>query len=170
MGSETQAQLPVIDFSNKQLKPGTSCWVSIGRQVRQALEEHGCFELVNTEFSKELHEAVIDSLDQLFDLPKETKQRQTSNIPHYGYVAPSTAAPLRETMGIVDVTNHDQVQSLTNLMWPTGNACFQYDFSIFFLIFGRLLLLAREILENDDKSAHILIERSLRQNQKFSRI
>ncbi|OMO69331.1 2-oxoglutarate-dependent dioxygenase-related protein [Corchorus olitorius] len=37
-------KLPVIDFSNQDLKPGTLEWDLVKAQVRQAIHEYGCFE------------------------------------------------------------------------------------------------------------------------------
>lgn len=45
MGTERESQhpLPVIDFSDENLKPGTGTWVSACDVVRGALEDHGGF-------------------------------------------------------------------------------------------------------------------------------
>ncbi|KAK2978843.1 hypothetical protein RJ640_030654 [Escallonia rubra] len=42
--TQTPFKVPVIDFSGKDLTPGTSDWVSTSNEVRQALEDCGCFE------------------------------------------------------------------------------------------------------------------------------
>ena len=44
MAIQTQAKMiPVLDFSNLELKPGTSSWLSARKDVRRALEEYSCF-------------------------------------------------------------------------------------------------------------------------------
>ncbi|KAL0746352.1 hypothetical protein Bca101_028354 [Brassica carinata] len=37
-------ELPVIDFSNQNLAPGTSKWDEVKDDVRKALEDYGCFQ------------------------------------------------------------------------------------------------------------------------------
>ncbi|PPS12502.1 hypothetical protein GOBAR_AA08136 [Gossypium barbadense] len=80
MGSETPIQLPVIDFSNQNLKPGSLEWNSVKTQVRQALEEYGCFEASYDKASSELRKAVFESLKELFELPLETKMKNGLKI------------------------------------------------------------------------------------------
>ncbi|KAK8576778.1 hypothetical protein V6N13_015211 [Hibiscus sabdariffa] len=58
--------LPVIDFSNQHLKPGSPDWDSVRTQVRQALEEYGCFEALYKKASSELRKAVFEGLEKLF--------------------------------------------------------------------------------------------------------
>jgi isopenicillin N synthase-like dioxygenase len=67
---------------------------------------------------------VFDALEELFELPLETKTRNTSELVFYGYVGKLPHAPLHESMGIPDATTSDAVQSFTNLMWPSGNKRF----------------------------------------------
>ncbi|XP_040960254.1 probable 2-oxoglutarate-dependent dioxygenase AOP1.2 [Gossypium hirsutum] len=45
MSSRTGAKVPVIDFSNQNLKPISPEWDLLEFRVREALEEYGCFEL-----------------------------------------------------------------------------------------------------------------------------
>ncbi|KAB2065435.1 hypothetical protein ES319_A09G088700v1 [Gossypium barbadense] len=98
MGSETPIQLPVIDFSNQNLKPGSLEWNSVKTQVRQALEEYGCFEASYDKASSELRKAVFESLKELFELP----------------------------IGIEDPDIGENVESLANSFWPHGNTSFRF--------------------------------------------
>ncbi|KAJ0007805.1 hypothetical protein Pint_29961 [Pistacia integerrima] len=43
MGSLILPKLPVLDFSRKDLEPGTTTWFKTCNDVRQALEDYGCF-------------------------------------------------------------------------------------------------------------------------------
>ena len=73
MDSEIPLKLPVIDFSveSQSLKPETPQWDRLRGQVRQALEEFGCFEAV---FDKQINHsdtqrALFEAFKELFDLP-----------------------------------------------------------------------------------------------------
>lgn len=121
MGSELQAELPVIDFSSENLKPGTSSWVSTCKEVQRALEDYGCFVLVYNKLTSELRNEVFGALEKLFDLPTETKMRNKYEKPLNGYVGQIPKLPLHESMGIDNATTLEGTQSFTNLMWPNGN-------------------------------------------------
>lgn len=81
MGSETPLQLPVINFSKQDLKPGSQEWDLLKSQVRQALEEYGCFEALFDKASLELRNAVFEGLEELFDLPLQAKMLNVSDKP-----------------------------------------------------------------------------------------
>lgn len=125
MGSETSSdkQLPCIDFSAQGFEPGTREWDSVRDQVRQALEEFGCFEATFQKVPLHTRKAMLDALEQLFDLPLQTKQRNVSKKPYHGYVA-HPMVPLYESMGIEDPTMYPQVETLSNVFWPHGNPSF----------------------------------------------
>ncbi|XP_059639237.1 deoxypodophyllotoxin synthase-like [Cornus florida] len=94
MGSLTQPKLPVINFSEKNLKPGTNSWLSTRNETVRALEEFGCFVAVN--------------------------DRNTSD--NHGYIGPVPAViPLYESLGIENATTLEGAQKLTNVLWPSGN-------------------------------------------------
>ncbi|XVF74656.1 hypothetical protein PTKIN_Ptkin13bG0128700 [Pterospermum kingtungense] len=122
MSPETQVKLPVIDFSKHDLKPGTPEWDSIKIQIRQALEEYGCFEAL---FDKvvEVQEALFGAMQELFDLPLQTKKRYVSEKPFRGYYGPTQT--LYESMIIDDGNFAENIeQRLTNTLWPQGNTSF----------------------------------------------
>ncbi|XVF26680.1 hypothetical protein REPUB_Repub14bG0038700 [Reevesia pubescens] len=122
MSSEAPVRLPVIDFSKHDLKPGTPEWDLVKVQVRQALQEYGCFEAF---FDKilELRKAIFGALEELFDLPLETKKLYVSDKLFRGYYGPKV--PLYESM-IIDESNIAESieQRLTNILWPQGNTSF----------------------------------------------
>ncbi|KAB1214333.1 putative 2-oxoglutarate-dependent dioxygenase AOP1.2 [Morella rubra] len=85
MPIHSQAKIPVLDFSNEDLKPGTSPWLSARKDVCRALEEYGCFvaELGNR-LPLELHNSMFGSVRELFDFPTETKKKVTSERALHG--------------------------------------------------------------------------------------
>ncbi|EOY26638.1 Oxoglutarate/iron-dependent dioxygenase - like 10 [Theobroma cacao] len=122
MSSETPVRLPVIDSSKQDLKPGSADWELVKVQVRQALQEYGCFEAL---FDKvlELGKPLIGALEELFDLPLQTKTRYVSEKVFRGYYGPK--APLHESMVIDEANVAENVeQRLTNILWPQGNSSF----------------------------------------------
>ncbi|KAG2727626.1 hypothetical protein I3760_01G166100 [Carya illinoinensis] len=116
---QTLTKIPTIDFSNENLKPGTSSWLSVRKDVCSALEEYGCFvaELGN-KFPLELHNTMFATAEELFDFPTETKMKLTSEQVFHGYVA---NPPVRERMMINNATSPEETQKLTNVFWPNGN-------------------------------------------------
>lgn len=127
MGTETSpsVKLPVIDFSIQPLKPGTE-WDLVRSQVRQALEEFGCFEALFGKISLDTRRAIFDTIQELFDLPLQTKLRNVSKKPFHGYVGQYPQVPLFESMAIDDANIHENVESLANILWPQGNPNFWY--------------------------------------------
>ncbi|OVA06521.1 Oxoglutarate/iron-dependent dioxygenase [Macleaya cordata] len=121
MGSETPLRVPIVDLSTKNLKPGTENWFSVRTEVRRALEEFGCFEAVYDEVPLELHEAMFNAIQELFDLPRETKIRNKADQPYYGYVGQIPGIPIHEGLGINEAADLERVQSFAKLMWPEGN-------------------------------------------------
>ncbi|KAK6162598.1 hypothetical protein DH2020_002439 [Rehmannia glutinosa] len=122
--SQEIPKIPIINLSTKNLNPGSSSWLPACKKVQHALEEYGFFIAQYDNVSSELDKQVFDVLEQLFDLPVETKTRNTSDLVFYGYVGQLPQAPLHESMGIPEATTIDAVQSFTNLMWPSGNKTF----------------------------------------------
>lgn len=121
-------KLPVVDFSNKDLKPGTNSWIKACNDVRQALEEFGCFiiECNHNLISSEFRSEVFGALKNLFDLPSETKMKNKYERPLTGYVGQIPKLPLHESMGIDNATSLEAAQSFTKIMWPQGNDSFWY--------------------------------------------
>ncbi|KAK8617627.1 hypothetical protein V6N13_080537 [Hibiscus sabdariffa] len=80
--TETQTRLSVIDFSKQGLKSPSSEWDLMKAQVREALEEHGCFEASLDQLMK-LREAVLGAVEKMFDPPLQTKQFYVFDKPFY---------------------------------------------------------------------------------------
>ncbi|CAL9218723.1 unnamed protein product [Arabidopsis halleri] len=117
-------QLPVIDFTSRDLKPGTIQWDSVRGDVRRALEEYGCFEALFDKVPLELRKAVFDASEEVFQLPLETKKRVVSKRKYRGYVGQIPTLPLFEVMGVDFAENPDIVNAFTHKLWPQGNNSF----------------------------------------------
>lgn len=136
MGSELQPKLPVLDFScSENLKPGTSSWLSACKQVRRALEDCGCFVVVYEKVSPELLKQVFGALEELFNLPTETKMKNRYENRLNGYVGKIEKLPLHESMGIQNATTLEGTQSFSNLLWPDGNDHFRYNLNQFIPVY-----------------------------------
>ncbi|PON89435.1 Isopenicillin N synthase [Trema orientale] len=133
MESETVHKIPVINFSEENLKPGSDSWILVSKQIRYGLEEYGCFEIVHENFPLQLHKSIFDAAKEVFDLPKETKMQKTSDSPvSLNYVAPNPTAPLYENIAIYSPNTLEGAESFTSVMWPKGNNNFRetvYSFS-----------------------------------------
>ncbi|KAF8051323.1 hypothetical protein N665_1745s0002 [Sinapis alba] len=117
-------QLPVIDFTSPNLKPGTVEWDSVRSDVRKALEEYGCFEALFDKVPVELRKAVFKVSEEAFQLPLETKQRVVSKRTYRGYLGQTPTSPLSEAIGVDFAENEDKVNELCHKLWPQGNASF----------------------------------------------
>lgn len=119
MAIQTQAKIPVFDFSNLDLKSGTSSWFSACKDVCSALEKYGCFvvELGSTNTLSEHHNTMFSSVREFFEFPTETKMKVTYDRPFHGF----SSFPPFERMMIDNATSTDVTQKLTNIFWPDGN-------------------------------------------------
>ncbi|CAN1302866.1 Probable 2-oxoglutarate-dependent dioxygenase AOP1.2 [Linum perenne] len=106
------------------MKQGSSEWETLKQQVGKAVEEYGCFEASFDKITVDCRRAVFRSVEELFDLPLETKLLNTSKRPLHGYVGQYPSLPLYESMGIDHADVLENVESLTNSLWPHGNPFF----------------------------------------------
>ncbi|KAB2032797.1 hypothetical protein ES319_D05G402400v1 [Gossypium barbadense] len=129
MSSTTQAMVPVIDFSNQNLKAGSPEWDLVKSQVREALEEYGCFEALFDPIL-ELRKAVFGALQEAFDLPLQTKKLFVSDKPFRGYSYSPSA--LFQSMAVDDAHIAENIeQCLTTSLWPQGNISFSKTLASF---------------------------------------
>ncbi|KAL1188401.1 putative 2-oxoglutarate-dependent dioxygenase AOP1.2 [Cardamine amara subsp. amara] len=106
-------QLPLIDLSDQTLKPGSSKWDEVKTHVRKALEDYGCFEASYDKVSTELKKSVFEAMEELFELPIQTKQRNVSSKPYHGYLCHN----LYQSLGIDDATVLEKVNDFTQQLW-----------------------------------------------------
>ncbi|KAJ1429094.1 Oxoglutarate/iron-dependent dioxygenase [Sesbania bispinosa] len=128
MGSETETtlKLPAIDFTNLKLEANSPNWEAVKSQVHKALVEYGCFEAIFDKVPLDLRKAIFGALEELFDLPLQTKLLNVSKKPYHGYVGQYPMVPLYESMGIDDANVTDKVESMANILWPDGNPSFRH--------------------------------------------
>ncbi|MED6161086.1 hypothetical protein PIB30_057483 [Stylosanthes scabra] len=134
MGSETTLNLPTIDFNDLNLDDSNnnnSKWEAVKSKVHNALIEYGCFEAIFDKVPLEIYKALFPSLEELFDLPLETKQLNASKKPYHGYVGQYPMVPLYESMGIDDANVLEEVEAMTNIFWPNGNPNFSKTIQCF---------------------------------------
>ncbi|OVA01326.1 Oxoglutarate/iron-dependent dioxygenase [Macleaya cordata] len=120
--------IPCLDFSKnpEDLVEGSEGWKNLCKKVREACEVYGCFQVVYDKVPVQLHEEMVMGLKDLFDLPVETKKKNSNSKVKYAYIPKLDFLPLYESSGFkVDPTNKlDQARTFTDLMWPNGNPAF----------------------------------------------
>lgn len=117
-------KIPVVEFSHGTLVPGTKSWLQASKVIAEALEDHGCFIAEYKDVSPELHDTIFGVSEELFDLPHETKIRNTNLKPSHGYIAKVPGTPLVEALNIDRAETLEECRNFTQLMWPAGNDCF----------------------------------------------
>ncbi|KAL5749383.1 hypothetical protein ACOSP7_023986 [Xanthoceras sorbifolium] len=84
--------------------------------------EYGSFVAVYDKLlASDFRKKVFDALEELFDLPQETKMKNVNPKPAHGYMGKISVLPLHEGMGIAYTTNLEECEKFTELMWPQGN-------------------------------------------------
>lgn len=122
MGSYAEPKIPILEFTKASLTPGSSSWKSASDSVQHALETYGCLVVSDEKTrSEHLRESLFSVLDEVFDLPDETKKKYTSKLGGFGYDGRYPRMPHLEYFGIEDEGNFDGVKNFTTLMWPHGN-------------------------------------------------
>ncbi|KAG7614959.1 putative 2-oxoglutarate-dependent dioxygenase AOP1 [Arabidopsis thaliana] len=136
-------QLPVIDFSDQNLKPGSSKWDEVKADVLKALEDYGCFEAFFDKLSVELNRSVFEAMEDLFELPIPTKQRNVSSKPFHGYLCHN----LYESLGIDDANVLEKVNDFTQQLWPDhGNKSISETIHLFSEQLVELDLMVRRMI------------------------
>ncbi|KAF5206768.1 2-oxoglutarate-dependent dioxygenase DAO [Thalictrum thalictroides] len=125
MELKVKNQIPCIDFTNdpQNLEEGSEGWNDLCNQVREACEQYGSFQVLYNKIPSSLCQDVFNECKGLFDLPDETKQKNLSPKPYYGY-AKSDMLPFYEGFGVENPLLLDAVQDFMELMWAQGNPKF----------------------------------------------
>ncbi|CAI0396494.1 unnamed protein product, partial [Linum tenue] len=111
------------------------------------VEEYGCFEASFDRVSEDVRRAVFGSLEELFELPLETKLRNAySNKPSRGYVGQHPLIPVYESLGIDDAHVPESVESFTNTLWPQGNSSFSKTMQSYFEQLSELDKIVRKMI------------------------
>lgn len=132
MSSLIDSKIPVIDLTDENLKPGSETWFLASQIVRGALEANGYFYVKSDKISMELQNSVLSVMEELLELPLETKKQKTSDKFYHSYVGQTSHAPLYESIGIDfdGPINKEAVQNYANIMWPTGHDLFWYHLNL----------------------------------------
>ncbi|KAL1551455.1 putative 2-oxoglutarate-dependent dioxygenase AOP1 [Salvia divinorum] len=130
--SSERMKIPLIDLSNLG-KDDSSRWESTKIEIREALQEYGCFEATCNNIPPELKKSVDDGMRQLFDRPLAIKLRNKyPHKPYAGYMGQHDHVPLYESLGIDGALSSRAVDTFANLMWPgQGNPTFSKDFRLY---------------------------------------
>ncbi|KAL3366470.1 hypothetical protein AABB24_011249 [Solanum stoloniferum] len=125
MNSEN-IKLPKIDFSHEDLKPDTLVWNQVKSQVHKALVEYGCFEASFDKIPIHLRKSIFESLQEIFDLPLQTKLENISTKPFHGYISTKIfpSFPLFESMCVDDANIRGKAEKFAQILWPQGNPSF----------------------------------------------
>uniref|UniRef100_A0A7N0RBA0 Fe2OG dioxygenase domain-containing protein n=1 Tax=Kalanchoe fedtschenkoi TaxID=63787 RepID=A0A7N0RBA0_KALFE len=118
--------IPVVELGEKIISARSgSDWASKCDEVRRALEEYGCFIVESDKISTEFGDKIVKAYQDLFDLPVETKRRNSyPSEPFLGYFGQHPKVPLHESVGMQG-TAFEAVQRVADLMWPDqGNVEF----------------------------------------------
>ncbi|KAI3983669.1 hypothetical protein MKX01_001073 [Papaver californicum] len=109
--------IPCIDFSKdpKDLVRGSEGWKNLCIQVREACANYGGFRVVYGRVPDVLHEEMLKGLKELFDLPDETKMKNSGSV-HHGYLGEFEGQPLYESLGIHNAPILEQSQAFTDLI------------------------------------------------------
>ncbi|PPS14029.1 hypothetical protein GOBAR_AA06556 [Gossypium barbadense] len=129
------------------LKPSSPEWDLLKFQVREAFEEYGCFE-ASFDQLLELRQPVLEALEQLFDLPLQTKQLCVSDKPSSAYHG--SPSRLYESISTDDAHIAENIeQCVTTTLWPQGNISFSKTLASFTqLASGLEKTILRMILES----------------------
>ncbi|XP_002517545.2 probable 2-oxoglutarate-dependent dioxygenase AOP1 [Ricinus communis] len=125
MGSDNSLNnLPEIDLSG--LERGTLEWDYAKSKLWKAVEHYGCFRVVFRKIPKELPDAILSELRELFDLPLETKllNNDISELAYGGYVGISPFGPLYESIGFDDPFKMEKIEKLISTLLPPGKPDF----------------------------------------------
>ncbi|XP_057455097.1 probable 2-oxoglutarate-dependent dioxygenase AOP1 [Lotus japonicus] len=123
-------KLPAIDFTNLN---DLANWEAVKSKVHKALVDYGCFEAIfdTLVVPLDLRKEVFTQLEDLFDLPLQTKQLNVSNKTYHGYIGQYPMIPLYESMGIDDADVSENVETMTKILWPNGNPSFSKTINSF---------------------------------------
>ncbi|XP_073282923.1 probable 2-oxoglutarate-dependent dioxygenase AOP1 [Primulina huaijiensis] len=156
MGSLSLHKLPIIEFTDENMKQGTESWSKSCEDVVSSLEKYGCFIANYDKITQEMHDGVFEALQELFDLPTETKVQNKSSKPLYGYVGQIPFVPLYESMGIDNANTVEGIQHFVEVMWPNvGNNGFSENLLVYTKLAAELeLTVAKMVFESYGVDKH----------------
>lgn len=120
MASKT---IPIIDFCNPKLKPGSAEWESTKSQVFKALEEYGFFEAIYDKVPNEIPQEIFGAAKET--LPLESKMREFTEKPFERYPEVPRSKYSTTSRIVADMFLPECIQTFANTFWPhDGNPHF----------------------------------------------
>ncbi|KAK8294605.1 hypothetical protein V6Z11_D05G010900 [Gossypium hirsutum] len=119
MSSDSHFGIPIIELptNSKDLDGGSDEWRSLCKSVREACENHGCFQVVYHKISSHLQHELFSLIRQPFNLPLETKKQNVKSKPLHGYYEPGgDFLPFYESFGLEDASSCNSSKASPNLM------------------------------------------------------
>ncbi|KAK9938965.1 hypothetical protein M0R45_015675 [Rubus argutus] len=141
MGSTSlPKELPTINFSSlgQDLKPGSSSWGFHLQTSPLCPREYGCFIALYQQLSPQLVDGMFGQSRDLFEVPLETRVKNTSEEPYRGYLPPTPRTPLHEGIAIDNIPCPQETQKFRELMWPHGKPKFCEITDLFAKLLGDL--------------------------------
>ncbi|KAK1264695.1 hypothetical protein QJS04_geneDACA023818 [Acorus gramineus] len=125
MCSESPIQIPIFDLSGDIAgEQGSDTWNTLSRGVCEALESFGCAQLTYDGVPDHLCEDMFKVMERVFDLPDETKRRNTNDKPYFGHTGRNEFVPFYESLGVENSFEIEKAKVFTELLWPEGNDFF----------------------------------------------
>lgn len=104
--------------------PRTTAWQSQSNyKSRKPSKNMAALKAVFFKVSS-VRKALFGALEELFDLPLETKVKISSKKPFHGYVQKIPKMLPFESLGIDDANVLEKVKGFTDVLWPEGNPKF----------------------------------------------
>ncbi|KAB2027096.1 hypothetical protein ES319_D05G011600v1, partial [Gossypium barbadense] len=130
MSSDSHFGIPIIELptNSKDLDGGSDEWRSLCKSVREACENHGCFQVVYHKISSHLQHELFSLIRQPFNLPLETKKQNVKSKPLHGYYEPGgDFLPFYESFGLEDASSCNSSKASPNLMQIHHHNHFYYQ-------------------------------------------
>lgn len=114
-------QVPIIDLSllNNGLHDHDT--ESTFGEVRKACEEWGCFLVMNHGVKDEIIHQMDSIARRIFALPKETKQKHSSEGWNVNHMTDLAGVPYYESIGVPGAPDPIAVKKFSEHLWPQGN-------------------------------------------------
>ncbi|WCJ40732.1 2-oxoglutarate (2OG) and Fe(II)-dependent oxygenase superfamily protein [Euphorbia peplus] len=140
-------RIPVVELSGEKLKAGSDSWNSAREEVRKALENYGCFELIYNKDSIMKHDTFFEAAEELFQIPEEIKLEHVGkSYASHGFTVKTPSFPIMEYVKIIDSTNKQECQNFTGLMFPNGNQHFCDTVHSYAILLGEIQELVVKML------------------------
>lgn len=109
----------------KTLQQGSEQWELTSRRIRESLEKFGYILVRYDAISARDRQQLFESTASLFDLPLETKRRNSAFKDSLSvYPGDVEFLPHYEALGVLNAAQDEKARAFADLMWPDGNVEF----------------------------------------------